>query len=499
MSRSIGIVDKTPFDNYTLEKANTQNWDKVEHAVILAAGNGSRFKEKGVELPKVLLKVGGLRLLERAVLSLNQIGVKHFYIVVGAYKEQIIEVMSKIKRLEDLDINFVECADYNLGNGVSFGKGAEQIDAPFLLTMSDHIFSIKTLQSFVDNVKEVPNLPALACDPKLEDVFDMDDATKVQSKDGFIHKINKELSSYDLIDTGLFYFPANYGKKIAQKAREGAHGVSDIMKQLIAEKGVRTAVIKKAIWQDVDNPSMRKEAEKRLLKTLIKDTDGWVSKNINRVFSTRTSLFLSKFNTSPNFVTTFVFFFTLWGAWMVATGEYMYIALGGLIFQIASILDGCDGELARLTYKGSRFGAWYDTITDNIRYVVFLTALGIGAYTATGNEIYFYCAIVLAVFASYTAFIMGRFVWQNGGPLTNLEVTKQVDENVNNSEGIFSKIVKNLRGIEKQDVSAFMAFILCIIGLYKVMFWIAFVGVIIAAFAVTKSINAAKKRAAELS
>ena len=495
MNSIIDIAEKKSSENYKLKESRNQKWDKVEHAVILAAGNGSRFKEKGVELPKVLLKVGGLRLLERAILALNQVGVKHFYIVVGAYKEQIIGVMSKIKRLEDLDVNFVECADYELGNGVSFGKGAEKIDAPFLLTMSDHIFSIKTLQAFIDNVKEVPELPALACDPNLEEVFDMDDATKVQSKNGFIHKINKQLTSYDLIDTGLFYFPANYGKKIAQKAKEGAHGVSDIMKQLIVENGVRTAVIKKAIWQDVDNPSMRKEAEKRLLQTLVKDTDGWVSKNINRVFSTRTSLFLSKFNTSPNFVTTFVFFFTLWGAWMVSTGEYMYIALGGLIFQIASILDGCDGELARLTYKGSRFGAWYDTITDNIRYVVFLTALGIGAYNATGNELYFYCAIVLAIFASYTAFIMGKFVWQNGGPLTNLEVTKQVDENVNNSEGLFSKIVKNLRGIEKQDVSAFMAFILCIIGLYKVMFWIAFVGVIIAAFAVTKSINAAKKRA----
>jgi len=152
MNSIIDIAEKKSSENYKLKEPRTQKWDKVEHAVILAAGHGSRFKEKGVELPKVLLKVGGLRLLERAVLALNQVGVKHFYIVVGAYKEQIIEVMSKIKRLEDLDINFVECADYELGNGVSFGKGAEKIDAPFLLTMSDHIFSIKTLQSFVDQL-----------------------------------------------------------------------------------------------------------------------------------------------------------------------------------------------------------------------------------------------------------------------------------------------------------------------------------------------------------
>ena len=291
---------------------------------------------------------------------------------------------------------------------------------------------------------------------------------------------------------GLFYFPAGYGPKVGKMAKEGAHSVSNIIQQIIDEEGVRTAVLPKALWQDVDNPSMKKEAERRLLKMLVKDTDGWVSKNINRFFSTRVSLFLTKFNTDPNIVTTFVFLITLWGAWMVASGEYLWIAIGGLIFQIASILDGCDGELARLTYKGSRFGAWFDTITDNIRYIIFLSALGIGAYTASGNDLYFYCAVVLAVFASYTAFIMGRYVWKNGGPLTNLEVTKQVDENVKESKGLFSKVVKNLRGIEKQDVSAFMAFILCVVGLYKVMFWIAFVGVIIAAFAVTKSIRAAK-------
>ena len=491
MSKNIETVANKQPKSY-LNKKPVGNKDLlIEHAVILAAGHGQRFKEKGVELPKVLLKVGGLRLLERAVLALNQVGIKHFYIVVGAYKDQIVGVMSKIDRLKDLDVNFVECANYNLGNGVSFGKGASQVTAPFLLTMSDHIFSIKTLQNFVDLAKESPELPALACDADLVGVFDMDDATKVASKNGKIHRIGKELETYDLVDTGLFYFPAGYGDIVAKKAENGANGVSDIMKQLIVEEGVRATVLKKAIWQDVDNPSMKKEAERRLLKTLVKDTDGWVSKNINRFFSTRTSLFLTKFNTSPNAVTTFVFFFTLVGAWFVTSGEYLWIALGGLIFQIASILDGCDGELARLTYKGSRFGAWYDTITDNIRYIVFLSALGVGAYNATGYDAYFYATIVLAILASYTAFIMGRFVWKNGGPLTNLEVTKQVDETAKENSSLFYKLVKNLRGLDKQDVSAFMAFILCIIGLYKVMFWIAVVGVCLASVAVTKSINAA--------
>jgi len=322
---------------------------KVEHAVILAAGNGQRFQEKGVKLPKVLLKVGGLRLLERA------------------------------------------------------------------------IFSIPTLQNFVKDVAQNPTIPSLACDANLAEVFDMDDATKVVSKNEKIYDIGKEIPNYDLVDMGLFYFPAGYGEKVTRKVANGAKSVSDIINQFIAETGVRTAVVPEAIWQDVDNPSMKKEAERRLVKTLVKKTDGWVSKNINRVFSTRTSMFLAKFNTSPNTVTTFVFFFTLYGAYLVASGEYMKIAIGALIFQIASILDGCDGELARLMYKGSKFGAWYDTITDNIRYIAFFAALGIAGYVNTGSDIYYYASIIVTVMGLYTAATMARFVWNQGGPLTNLE------------------------------------------------------------------------------
>ena len=489
-STTAEIVTDSAEDSANHTHSSTQPL-KVEHAVILAAGNGQRFQEKGVKLPKVLLKVGGLRLLERAVLALNQVGVKHFYIVVGQYKEQIIEIMSKIDRIKALDVNFVYAENHNEGNGVSFGAGAGQTNAPFFLTMSDHIFSIPTLQNFVKDVEQNPTIPSLACDANLAEVFDMDDATKVVSRAEKIYDIGKEISNYDLVDMGLFYFPAGYGEKVTRKVANGAKSVSDIINQFIAETGVRTAVVPEALWQDVDNPSMRKEAEKRLVKTLVKKTDGWVSKNINRVFSTRTSMFLSKFNTSPNTVTTFVFFFTLYGAYLVASGEYVKIAIGALIFQIASILDGCDGELARLMYKGSKFGAWYDTITDNIRYIAFFAALGIAGYVNTGSDIYYYATIIVTVMGLYTAATMARFVWNQGGPLTNLEVTKKVDEANSQSKSLFSKFVSKFRGIEKQDVSAFMLFILCLVGLYQVMFWIAFIGVIVAAITITKSISKA--------
>ena len=215
------IRENEPSDaSFLIDKNKLKQTQIVEHAVILAAGNGERFQEKGIKLPKVLLKIGGLRLLERAVLSLNKVGIKHFYITLGAYRDQIENIMSHIESLKDIDVNFVVCENYNEGNGVSFGAGAEQISDSFFLTMSDHIFSIDTLEKFVADVVENPDLPSLACDANLPAVFDMDDATKVVSKNQKIHNIGKQLPEYDLVDMGLFYFPKGYGQKIARKSRK---------------------------------------------------------------------------------------------------------------------------------------------------------------------------------------------------------------------------------------------------------------------------------------
>lgn len=238
----------------------------VKNAVILAAGKSSRFRDQGVLKPKVLMQVGGLGLLERAILTLHSTGIEHFRITVGAYKEQVMTEMKSLERLQGIDIEYVECDDYELGNGVSFAAGAAGFSEAFLLTMSDHIFSPDTIRDFVKKTNEAPHLPALACDADLENIFDMDDATKVASRDGFIHNIGKEIKEFDLVDTGLFYFPKGYGSTIAEKAEQGAHSVSGIIQHFIDGDGVRAVVLDNAQWQDVDDPNMKQEAERRLTK-----------------------------------------------------------------------------------------------------------------------------------------------------------------------------------------------------------------------------------------
>ena len=96
-----------------------------------------------------------------------------------------------------------------------------------------------------------------------------------------------------------------------------------------------------------------------MLPSIRDPTDGWVSRKINRPISTRLTFLLAKMGMHPNVVTTIAFLLTLVGAYFAGSGLYEQIVLGALIFQLSSILDGCDGELARLTFKTTRFGGWY--------------------------------------------------------------------------------------------------------------------------------------------
>ena len=69
----------------------------------------------------------------------------------------------------------------------------------------------------------------------------------------------------------------------------------------------------------------------------------------------------------PNAITTVVFLISLVGAFLTQTADPLLLAVGGVLFQLASILDGCDGEVSRLKFQGTRWGGWYDTVSDNVR------------------------------------------------------------------------------------------------------------------------------------
>src|SRR5204863_8627749 len=73
--------------------------------------------------------------------------------------------------------SFIENCDWRKQNGISVHAAAGHVDAPFLLTMSDHIFDNTIIDRLLNNFD--PGLLNIAVDRNLDSILDLDDAMKV--------------------------------------------------------------------------------------------------------------------------------------------------------------------------------------------------------------------------------------------------------------------------------------------------------------------------------
>ena len=110
----------------------------------------------------------------------------------------------------------------------------------------------------------------------------------------------------------------------------------------------------------------------RVFHELVKPSDGPVSRYINRRVSLTITCFLVNrgITPSPNKLTVLS---TIFG-FITAIVVYYNPLIGGILVEVASILDGIDGEIARLTKKSSRFGAFLDSVLDRFVDIAVLTA-----------------------------------------------------------------------------------------------------------------------------
>ncbi|MET0794431.1 MAG: CDP-alcohol phosphatidyltransferase family protein [Polyangiaceae bacterium] len=146
----------------------------------------------------------------------------------------------------------------------------------------------------------------------------------------------------------------------------------------------------------IDAASAR-EAEQRLFHALRKPQDGWTSRYLNRYISLAISRVLVKTPLRPNQVSVGILGVGIAGAWFAAQGGYGNLLLGAFLFQSQSVLDGCDGEMSRVSHRGSRTGEWLDTVGDDLTNYGFFAGAAIGLYRVTNNPLYLIAGAVTVI------------------------------------------------------------------------------------------------------
>jgi Phosphatidylglycerophosphate synthase len=111
-----------------------------------------------------------------------------------------------------------------------------------------------------------------------------------------------------------------------------------------------------------------------------KPQDGFVSRFLNRPISRRITRFLLKFPIHPNAWTISIFVLPLIACVFLVRGDYVSVVIGAAIFQAFSILDGCDGEIARAKNLESKFGERLDNVCDLLGSLIYVVALGTGLH-----------------------------------------------------------------------------------------------------------------------
>jgi phosphatidylglycerophosphate synthase len=137
-----------------------------------------------------------------------------------------------------------------------------------------------------------------------------------------------------------------------------------------------------------DEPS-RRAAEDAIFAELLRGDLGLVARYLNKPVSFRvTRHVLCRLPVTPNQVTLFAGVLGLAGAALIALGGRTTMLLGFLLAHVQSVLDGCDGELARVRFQQSAIGEWLDTIVDDALNFALAVGIGVGVWRAWGSDLY---------------------------------------------------------------------------------------------------------------
>jgi len=406
---------------------------KINHAIIVAAGsgiNGEKLDSFGG------LKVGGIIQLKRLIVVSERAGIKKFTI--------IIDTDSSLKQNLDKQLKTnSEISWHSQNSPIKLEKGSH------LLLQSNLIIDPKGLSVLLGEYYSED-----------KDIFLVDENT-TNSSENYNKENSEDLNINGAIAVGAFVF----NNRLIEKAFLNSMDLASIATENINKEHSVQVNIKNSYWMHLtEDRNSTKKAEDLLFLNIRKSERGWKSRNINRRISIPISRLLLHTPLTPNMISALVGaigilsgFFYIWGN----------IVVGGILLELSSILDGCDGEVAKIKLMESKFGQWIDTIYDQISYLFFIVGVPLGYYLTTGSSV----AIILGGFN--IGILLLSILWgfyfvakyAGSGSMVNYPSTIDKMFPVEN-RSLFYKLIVFLRPLIQREYFAFIILIASVFGGY---------------------------------
>ena len=243
-----------------------------------------------------------------------------------------------------------------------------------------------------------------------------------------------------------------------------------------SEKSMNYIEIEEGYYMNLSNDkNSLREAKDLIFSNVGKTATGWIARNINGRISLPISRQLVKTPLTPNIISCLINFIGIFCGLFYALG---YPVIGAIFMQIATVLDRCDGEVARVKLMETKKGQWVDTISDQFTVLSFYIGLPIGYYLEVRNP----WIIVIGVMnlSLFIFFLVWSFYFlinytNSGSLVAYFEVDKIVGKE---NTSVVRRFIAFLRPVGRRNVYSLAFLIMAIVEGYWLVFFFATVAII---------------------
>ena len=324
----------------------------VDTAVLLTSSDV--FDATGSPSPVgALTRIGGLTLFQRTIFTLQRGGISHVLTLVGEEEQSLRALMDGDDRVQEA-IRWLPVGEFPPSDPQTWDTLANDVQGSCLILSCHAVFSPSLIESLRD-----------------------------EGRSGGVVVATWRNAGHDLVPSAdMVVLPVRWFRKSGEGATSEFGLIRWAFEQAAAEGAVHVVSVASHEYQDVRGPGGLRQAERTLFRSLENvqgSLNGFIDRHVNRKLSRVFTPFFIQLGFSPNAVTMVSMVIGLMGAVCFALGSYQLGILGALLFQLAVILDCCDGEMARLLFAESPFGQTLDIVADNVVHMGIFAGIAWGA------------------------------------------------------------------------------------------------------------------------
>lgn len=337
----------------TLSKENVAQSTGLRTAIVVTATGvfGRTSESAGGVGP--LTVVGGLPLFVRTVLTLQRAGLQEIVVLAGAEESELKRLLRDDPRVT-VTVRWRPVREFPPDDHRTWDTLAHEVNGPCLIVGAQMVMARPLIEALGREAEADPRALTVVCDGRTTEIV--------------------------VLPPGLMSVSTairGEGPPIrVLLGRAQAHG---------RVTAVETSAQSFCWCLHVHDAAAAKAAEQRLFQSLHGQHEGFVDTYFNRTVSAQLSRIFLALRFSPNAVTMVATAIGVFAALAFAKGSYAAGIVGALLFQLAAIVDCCDGEVARLTFTESPFGEQLDIMTDNIVHMAIFAGIGWGAFVVQGG------------------------------------------------------------------------------------------------------------------